>query len=476
MCTTVDGAGATEGTFQTQRRRLEGRIAVAVLHHPWAMIPADGRTASIPARRSGVLLPAAVALLGACAAPAVRPPATPPSPPLAVAAQPWGLKQCDAAPLDYPDPADVPRPARVAFTSLPLDPAFLALGVPLVTFRSAELVFHVSPSLPQATVDCTVAAADDAVAWVTRTLALPSVFNGGPARDVFLLDPDTAAAVLERLDPGHRFDVDQVAGHAFVGHPRGREDAYAVFQWKKFSVSYLELGATYAHEWVHMIQHHIHGGRPTEMATVVEGEAGLVGALFQEAVVPGASSLFWERDARALDRVRAMHPELTVDELLNQRPHEHHLEATLFAHMARGVAPSTFVTVRLLAKHERVDYAAAWSRVVGRDLVDAGLSAILKAPRQTPRPRVQAGAPALSIVRNEDTLAFIATGFRPGERAQRSVRVRRWHHDKTELVADSQGVIAWTWPIREGSRYAPREVELRAGSGVWSGTYHRRVP
>src|SRR6185437_9436587 len=97
----------------------------------------------------------ALLLVAASILPACRPAAAPPrpEPPHAVAPQPWGLKQCEAAPLDYPDPAPPPRPAPVAFTTLPLDPDFAPLGVPLVTYRSAELVFHVSPTLPQAVVD-----------------------------------------------------------------------------------------------------------------------------------------------------------------------------------------------------------------------------------------------------------------------------------------------------------------------------------
>jgi hypothetical protein len=305
--------------------------------------------------RIHALLLAVASILPAC-----RPAAAPPraEPPRAVAPQPWGLKQCEAAPLDYPDPAPPLRPAPVSFTSLPLDPDFAPLGIPLVTFRSAELVFHVSPTLPQAVVDCTVAAADDAVAFVTRTLDLPRVFDGGPTRDVFLLSPDIALEALERLDPGYGFDREGSAseptfGPAFVSHPRGRRNAYAIFQDRRLPLSYLEIGAAYAHEWEHMVQDHIRGPRPHEMDTVVEGEAALMGARFQDAVVPGASSMSWDRDASLLSRARAEHPEMSAYELLTQPAHRHHNELTLFAYLSRGVDPPTLAQVRLLGASAR---------------------------------------------------------------------------------------------------------------------------
>jgi hypothetical protein len=304
------------------------------------------------------------------------PPSAPPEPPRAVASQPSGFKQCDAGALGYPDAPNLPPPAHVEFAHLPLDPAFQKMGIRLVTFRSAEMVFHVSPEVSQAMVDCTVAAADDAVAFVTNVLRLSPVFDGGPKRDVFLLLPGTAAEVLERLDPGYGFAMDTVDGQAFVGHPRARKDASAIILWKPLSLGYLELGGLVAHEWVHMVQRHIRGNRPSEIETVVEGEANYVYAMFQDATVPGAGSLFWEWDASQLARVRQEHPELTAYELLTQPPHRFHQELTLFAYLTRDLDPPTLTRVRLLARDERIDYETASKSVARRDLVDSGVDAI----------------------------------------------------------------------------------------------------
>jgi hypothetical protein len=418
--------------------------------------------------RSGFLIAAAIPLLVAC-----RPPHAA-EPPLAVPAQPSGLKRCAAAPLDYPD-ADVPPPAHVSFASLPHDPVFEAMGISLVTFRSAELVFHASPDLPQELVDCTVAAADDAVAFVTRAFSLPRVFDGGPTRDVFLLRPDAAPDVLERLDPAYGFGLDAIEGRAFVGHPRGRRDAYAIFQWKKLPLSYLELGSTYAHEWTHMVQSHIRGRRPNEIDAVVEGEASLMGALFLDDVLPGASSFFWDFDARRLASVRKKQHELTSYELLTQPPHRHHDEATLFAFLSRSVDPATLAQVRLLARRELVDYESAWKRVVGRELVDPGIDAVVDDPSLAPRPALQVAAPVLRVVRNEDRLWFVAAGFKPRERATRVVRFRG-QVDTHPVEADSRGVVAWGWRLGAGAPYEEREVEIRAESGACSTRYYVRGP
>jgi hypothetical protein len=421
--------------------------------------------------RLGALV-AAVLLVAGCQP--ARPPQRP-EPPLAVGPQPTGFKRCQAAPFDYPDPPGLPRPAPVSFRQLPLDPAFQAMGVPLVTFRSAELVFHVSPELPQVMIDCTVAAADDAVAFVTRAMALPRVIDGGPTRDVFVLDPAVSEDVLERLDPGYGFALDSEAGRAFVGHPRGRPDAFAIYQWKRLPVSYLELGAMYAHEWTHMIQDHLRGRRPSEMTAVVEGEAALFGALFMDDAVPGAASLAWEYDAGRLAEVRAKHPELTPYELLTQRAHRHHNELTLFAWLSRGVDPPALARVRLLARAERLDYETAWKRVVGRDLQGPGLDAVVAAPRLSPRPALTVSAPVLSIVRSEDRLWFVAAGFKPGERVARSTRLPEGRVEADELTADGRGVVVWGSRVGRGARYAPGEVELRGASGTCSGQYQGRV-
>jgi hypothetical protein len=411
-------------------------------------------------------------LLLACGAP---PRPVPPEPKLAVGPQPWGLKRCEAAPYDYPDPEDVPRPARVAFAGLPLDPVFQAMGVSLITFRSAELVFHASPDLPQAMVDCAVAAADDGVAFATRTFSVPRVFDGGPTRDLFLLSPDTSLDVLERLDPGYGLDVDTEGGEAFVGHLHDRPEATAIFQWKRLPVSYLDLGAMYAHEWTHMIQRHVRGNRPGEMTGVVEGEANLVGALFRDAVLPGAGTAAWDWDARLLAGVSAQHPELTPYELITQRPHRYHQELTLFAYLSRAVDPPTLARVRLLARAERVDYASAWKRVVGRDLLDRGLDNVVRSPALAPRPPLPAGAPRLTVVRSEDRLWLVTSGWKPGEKPARTLRGPDGQATTDAVEADTRGAIAWSVRIGQGTGYAPHEVELRGDSGACSAKYFVRT-
>ena len=187
-----------------------------------------------------------------------------------------GLKRCQSPPFDYPDPSGRPSPGRVDLAAVLLDPQFSAMGVSLKTFRSAELIFHVSPDTPQATIDCVVAAADDAVAFVTRALSLPQEPDGGPWRDVFLLSADSGEDVLEHLDPGRRFNVDGQTGRTFVGRSVRHPEVHGIFQWKRLPVSYLEMGFMVAHEWVHVLQTHFRGERAKELDVVVEGEANLL--------------------------------------------------------------------------------------------------------------------------------------------------------------------------------------------------------
>ena len=399
-----------------------------------------------------------------------------PQPPTVSEPRLAGLVRCGAAQLDDPEPS-VPRPVPVHFKALPLDPVFRAMGISLVTFRSAELVFHVSPDLPQATVDCTVAAADDAVAFVTRTLEVPRGFDGGPTRDVFLSSPEAAEGVLDSLDPGRRFEVGPDTGITFVGSPRARPRDWAIFQWKRLPLDYLRIGFMYAHEWVHMIQNHSRGEAPRELDAVIEGEANLLAAHFEDAALPGSGSVFWDRDAKRLAEARSQHPELTLRDLLTQRPHRHHDEISLFAAMARGVAPAALGRIRLLVRAERLDYESAWRRVVGRELVEPGLDAVVRDPKVAPRPSLATplGAPALRVVRSDEDLWFVAVGFRPDEPVTRSVTLPEGRVDSDPLRADSRGVVAWTWRLRAGTRFAPRDVEIRGESGVCSGRYHDRL-
>jgi hypothetical protein len=363
----------------------------------------------------------------------------------------------------------------VPFASVPIDPELARVGVSLKTFRSRELVFHASPEIPEPTLDCVVAAADDAVAFVSRALSLPRELGDALPRDVFVLNPDTANEVLERLDPGRRFGVDGDTGGTFVGSSRDRPAARAIFQWKKLPLSYMEIGFLYAHEWVHMVQAELRAEQPKELDVVVEGEANYVAALFQDDVVPGAGTLFWDRDAQRLARAHAEHPELTLHDLLAQRPHLYHDEISLFAQIARAVDLPTLVRVRVSARREGLNYEAAWKRVVGRDLTDDGLSAVVASPNLAPRPPVHAAAPILSILPGEGTLWFVAAGLRADERVTRTVHGPGGRVDTDNLRADGRGVVAWTWRLREGARYSPRDVEVRGEAGACSGRYYDRV-
>jgi hypothetical protein len=361
----------------------------------------------------------------------------------------------------------------VALAGLRPDPVFAVRGVSLLTFRSAELVFHVSPAVPQAEIDCIVAAADDAVGFVNRALALPA-FPDGPTRDVFVLDPASAPGALEALDPGHSFDVKAWTGRTFVGSPHEQPRASAIFQWKKLPVSYLEIGGAYAHEWTHMVQRYTRGATPKEVEVVVEGEANYLAALFQESVLPGAGTLFWDKDAVKLQRSRAERPTLTLNDLLTQQPHLYHSEISLFGYIARDLSPDALGRVRLAVRTDQIAYDLAWKRVIGRDLLDAGLADIAASPRLSPRPATGVTSPALRVVRNEDVLWFVAAGFRPGEPVKRAVRVPSGRVDTDEISADGRGVVAWSWRLHGGTRYTLREVKLSGESGSCAGSYHDR--
>jgi hypothetical protein len=397
-----------------------------------------------------------------------------PAPTIEPLQPPRGLKRCEAAPLDYPDHPAVPRPPSVPFRTLPPDPVFAALGVPLVTFRSEQLVFHVSPDLPQPLVDCMVAAAEDAVAFVSATLGLATWPDGGPPRDAFVLSPESAHDALERLDPGRAFAVGPETGRTFVGSPRAHPHEPAIVAWKRLPVSYLEIGFSFAHEWTHMIQTHLRGSSPKEMDAVVEGEANLLAVMFQDAALPGAGSLFWDLDARRLLDLRSEHPDLGLHDLLTQRPHRYHEELTLFATMARSVSPADLGRVRIRARSERLAYDAAWAQVVGRPLVDGSVEAVVRDPSLAPRPLLPARAPSLTVTRSEDVLWFVASGFRPRERVTRSVRLHDGRVDTDALQADARGVVAWKWRLREGARYVRRDLALRGESGGCSGVYEDR--
>jgi hypothetical protein len=71
---------------------------------------------------------------------------------------------------------------------------------------------------------------------------------------------------------------------------------------------------------------------------------------------------------------------------------------------------------------------------------------------------------------------FIARGFAPGEKPARSVRLPDGKVTTDEVEADSRGAVVWSWRLGAGSRYAPREVELRGQAGSCSGRYYSRVP
>ncbi len=413
---------------------------------------------------------AAALLAPACGGPSTpSPPAQALSqhapPPLIVGRQPKGIKRCDAPPSDYPGEAGLSAPPRVPFASLPKDPELIAKGVSLITFRSAELVFHISPEVAPAVVDCTVAAADDAVAFVNSALALPSFDDGGPTREVFLLSPETAEETLERLDPGRRLGAGKDTGRVFVAAP-DRSRSRIIVQWKALPLSYLDIGFAYAHEWTHVIQGYARGAAPKEMDVVVEGEANLLAALFHDFVLPGAGTLFWDRDTKRLMRSRAERPGLSTQDLLHQRPHEHHDELSLFGYMARAVPPPMLGKVRLVEKSERLDYASAWRRVVGRDLVDNGIEQVIASPDLAPRPTLSTDGPTLSVARSEGVLWFAGAGFKPGEQLSRVVRAPNGHADTTSLRADNRGAVAWTWKLRPGPRYRSRLIEVRGDSAA----------
>jgi hypothetical protein len=285
---------------------------------------------------------------------------------------------------------------------------------------------------------------------------------------------------LERIDPGYGFMLDEEGGSAFVGHPHGRPDATAIFHWKKWPLSYLDLGALYAHEWTHMVQQHLRGQRPSEITAVVEGEAALFGALFQDAVVPGAGSRSWDRDAGRLREAREKHPEIPPYELVTQRAHRYHDELTLFSWIARGVDPPALARVRRVARAERLGYDAAFRRVVGRDMLGAGpslgLDALLATPTLAPRPALAVAAPIVSVVRSEDRLWFVAAGFRPGERVARSIRFPDGHTDSGEVASDGRGVVVFSLRVGRGARWAAGQLDLRGASGACSAPFHGRIP
>ena len=98
----------------------------------------------------------------------------------------------------------------------------------------------------------------------------------------------------------------------------------------------------------------------------------------------------------------------------------------------------------------------------------------MKSPRLAPRPPVSVSAPALSIVRVEDKLLYVARGFAPFERATRSVRMPDGRVDSTPVDADSRGVVSWMWRLVPGTHYGRRDVEVRGATGACSGTYFSR--
>jgi hypothetical protein len=79
-------------------------------------------------------------------------------------------------------------------------------------------------------------------------------------------------------------------------------------------------------------------------------------------------------------------------------------------------------------------------------------------------------------VRSEDRLWFIARGFKPGEKPARAVRQPDGKVTTDEVEADARGVVVWSARLGPGSRYEPREVELRGEAGACSAKYFGRVP
>lgn len=384
------------------------------------------------------------------------------------------IPRCASDPADYPDAAQAPTVPRFEFASLPLDPEFQKIGVKLITFRTSELVFHVSPDISQAVVDCAVVAADASVGFVAKTLNLAAQPGGGPSRHVYLLSPATWWDDLEKMDPGRRLGYDRERDGGATNWP---EYPYqGIFWFRDFEKSYLEMGFFFAHEWTHMVQGHYGAFSSNTPDFVIEGEANYLACLWQDSVVPGYSTIFWDRDLQEITRSRSAHPGLAIRQLIDQPPHLYHQEISLFAYAARGVDLATLGRVHARQKEGGRTYEEAWREVVGRDLYEPGLEQIILKPETTPRNPLPVTAPRMTVTRTDGGVNFVAVGFRPGERLIRRIRFANGTVATDVLVADSRGAVAFGWTLGQGTRYVAREIEVSGAAGTVSGRYYALEP